>query len=99
MGVGFLFATFLGAAFLGAAFLATSKRSTPALATTFTARAERRETAEARTGAALTAETRETWATAIFLVCVLVCTRMAGARGRSRRWIAIVVQGRSWGAG
>lgn len=55
----------------GAAFLATSKRSTPALATTFTARAERRETAEARTGAALTAETRETWATAI-LMLVLV---------------------------
>jgi hypothetical protein len=51
--------------------LATSKRSTPALATTFTARAERRETAEARTGAALTAETRETWATAI-LMLVLV---------------------------
>jgi len=54
----------------GAAFLATSTRDTPALATTFTARAERRAPARARTGTALTAETRETWATAI-LMCVL----------------------------
>ena len=81
------------------AFLASSTRSTPALATTFTARALEEARVARAAGAARTAETRETWATAIFLVCVLVCTRMAGARGRSRRWIAIVVQGRSWGAG
>ena len=77
------------------AFLASSTRSTPALATTFTARALEEARVARAAGAARTAETRETWATAIFLVCVLVCTRMAGARGRSRRWIAIVVQGRS----
>ena len=78
------------------AFLASSTRSTPALATTFTARALEEARVARAAGAARTAETRETWATAIFLVCVLVCTRMAGAWGRSRRWIAIVVQGRSW---
>lgn len=78
------------------AFLASSTRSTPALATTFTARALEEARVARAAGAARTAETRETWATAIFLVCVLVCTRMAGARGRSRRWIAIVVQGRPW---
>ena len=78
------------------AFLASSTRSTPALATTFTARALEEARVARAAGAARTAETRETWATAIFLVCVLVCTRMEGARGRSRRWIAIVVQGRSW---
>jgi hypothetical protein len=52
----------------GAAFLATETRCTPpALATTCTARVERRAPALARTGAALTAEMRETWATAILM--------------------------------
>ena len=38
----------------------------------------------AAAGAARTAETRETWATAIFLGCVLVCTRMGSARWAAR---------------
>jgi len=62
------------------AFLASSTRSTPALATTFMARALEEARVARAAGAARTAETRETWATAIFLGCVLVCTRMGSAR-------------------
>ena len=66
------------------AFLASSTRSTPALATTFTARALEEARVARAAGAARTAETRETWATAIFLGCVLVCTRMGSARWAAR---------------
>ena len=51
----------------GATFLATSTRSMPALATTFAARVVRLVLRAARATGALTAERRETWATAIVL--------------------------------